>query len=338
MRIGIDLGGTKTEIIALAANGETRYRQRVASVQGSYTATISQIKSLVDTAESYLACRASVGMGIPGSICQYQHSVKNANSHWLNGRPLGKDLALALGRTIKIENDANCFVLSEAVDGAAANYNNVFGVIIGTGCGAGIVINQKLVTGANGLGGEWGHNPLPFPQVFTGSSSFPVDVQTDFFDRFGRPDVSTIYQHKPSICYQAIDQAHTEYPGPLCYCGKRGCLETWISGTGFAKDYQRVTGVAMTAEQIAKAAEQGDSHALDTLDRYCERLAKSLAQVINILDPDVIVLGGGMSNIDALYQDVPQRWGRYIFSDQSNTVLLKAQHGDASGVRGAAFL
>lgn len=334
MRIGVDLGGTKIEIICLDENRKTLCRQRVASPQNDYQATISTIVGLVIQVEADLNLQATVGVGIPGSINTRNQQVKNSNSSWINGQYLQRDLEQALSRNVRIENDANCFALSESIDGVAAGHRNVFGVIIGTGCGGGLVINKQVVRGRNGLGGEWGHNPLPYPSVVKAES----DNTTVWFDRVARPEQSTIYRHKSKPDYFVLQEALSEYPGPLCYCGKRGCLETWISGTGFANDYWRVNDQQLSAEVIAQQAQESDEKALAALDRYIERLAKSLAQVINTIDPDVFVLGGGMSKVSSLYQKVPQRWDKYIFSDYSSTKLVPALHGDSSGVRGAAFL
>lgn len=338
MKIGIDLGGTKTEIIVLDESGAELYRRRMPSPQGDYQATINTIAQLVHDAEQTLtqSTLASVGIGIPGSICKTTYCVKNANSIWLNGQPLLHDLEQALQRPIKIANDANCFALSETLDGAGVNQRSVFGVIIGTGCGGGLYCNGQLITGANGIGGEWGHNPLPFPRFYCPETI--ANTSRHFFDAAGTTATSAIYRHKQTPDYFTANPDENEFPGPLCYCGKRGCLETWISGTGFEQDYFRITGEKLTAQAIIAAAESGDHLAQASFDRYCERLAKSLAQIINSVDPDVIVLGGGMSNIERLYSEVPQRWDRYIFSTTSQTPLKKAVHGDSSGVRGAALL
>lgn len=330
--IGIDLGGTKIEAIALDALGQERYRQRIAT-PNNYNDTLDTLAALVQHIESELSMTATVGVGIPGSLCQRHQTVKNANSVWLNGQPLYKDLTDLLARDVRIANDANCFAISEAIDGAGKGAHCVFGVIIGTGCGGGVVIGGKPLLGHNGLGGEWGHNPLPFPTV-----SADLAAAQHYMDQLGSVPQSDIYRHKPLPSYTTVDLHSAEYPGPLCYCGKRGCLETWLSGVGFQNDYQRLTGEALTAPDIVALARAGHAQAQITVERYCERLAKSLAQMINILDPDVIVLGGGMSNVDELYQQVPERWQAYTFTDHSETQLLPAMHGDASGVRGAAWL
>lgn len=293
MQIGIDLGGTKIEIVALATSGETRFSQRTATPRGDYDATIRTMVDLVEAAERGVGERGSVGVGIPGALSPRTGLVKNANSTWLNGRPLDVDLSRALGRTVRLANDANCFALSEATDGAAAGAPVVFGVILGTGTGGGIVVRGDLLVGADAIAGEWGHNALPWPDA-------------------------------------------GEWPGPPCYCGRRGCIETFLSGSGLQRAYDG--GPAPDAQVIAAAAAAGDAAARAAVDRYTSRLAKALASVINLLDPDVIVLGGGLSNIATLYDAVPHRWGAWIFSDAVSTRLRRALHGDASGVRGAARL
>jgi fructokinase len=287
-RIGIDLGGTKTEAIALDGDGATRLRHRVPTVPGSYEATIETIKELVGAFETELRARATVGVGIPGAISPASGLVKNANSTWLIGRPLDRDLAAALGRPVRLANDADCFALSEASDGAAAGAPVVFGVILGTGVGGGIVVNGRLLAGPNAIAGEWGHNPLPWP--------------TD-----------------------------DERPGPLCYCGRTGCIESFLSGPALG----RHDGRGLTAVEIAQ---RGDTQSELSLARYEERLARALAHVINILDPHVIVLGGGLSRVARLYDNVPRLWGPWVFSDAVSTRLLPPLHGDTSGVRGAAWL
>jgi fructokinase len=271
LRIGIDLGGTKTEIIALADDGRELLRRRVATPRGDYLATIMAVTGLVESVENELGRRGSVGVGIPGAESRITGLVKNANSTWLIGRPLREDLQSALGREVRMENDANCFALSEATDGAAAGAEVVFGVILGTGVGGGIVVRGRPLVGANAVAGEWGHNPMP-----------------------------------------------GEHHRPACYCGRKGCIETFLSGPALAAD--------------------GGADDPAALARYERRLARALAQVINILDPDVIVLGGGVSNLDRLYDSVPALWGEHVFSDQVATRLAKHRHGDSSGVRGAAWL
>jgi len=325
MRIGIDLGGTKTEIICLDRNnGKELYRQRVPTIRDSYDATIQTITDLVSTAEKILGTKGSVGVGIPGTVSGRTGLVKNANSVWLNGHPLDKDLEKSLKRPIRIENDANCFAVSEATDGSGAGKSVVFGVIVGTGCGGGVAINGKAQRGINSIAGEWGHNPLPYPQVF-GKSPHGLFEEA--------PNT------KDTLTHYFVDHPKiAEYPGPLCYCGRRGCIETWISGIGFRNDYRRVTEDEISTHDIIAAARKGEAKAIAALNRYIDRMARSLAYVINILDPDVIVLGGGMSNVQALYEEVPKAWKKYLFTDTVDTVLLPPRHGDSSGVRGAAWL
>lgn len=298
MRIGIDLGGTKTEVIALSGEGRELFRHRISTPRDDYRATVQAIVDLVRLAEEKTGQTGTVGLGIPGTISPYTQRVKNANSTWLNGQPLDKDLARALNRDIRIANDANCLAVSEAVDGAGAGYALVFGVIIGTGSGAGVAINGASRIGGNGNAGEWGHNPLP-------------------------------WMDEDELRYRA------EVP---CYCGQQGCIETFVSGTGFAIDYQRLSGVARKGAEIVKLLEQQDPVAALAMSRYEIRLAKSLAQVVNLIDPDVIVLGGGMSNVDRLYQTVPTLMKKWVFGGECETPVLKAMHGDSSGVRGAAWL
>lgn len=298
MRIGIDLGGTKTEVIALSSEGNALFRHRISTPRNDYPATVQAIVDLVRLAEEKTGQTGTVGLGIPGTISPYTQRVKNANSTWLNGQPLDKDLAQALNRDIRIANDANCLAVSEAVDGAGAGQALVFGVIIGTGSGAGVAINGASRIGGNGNAGEWGHNPLP-------------------------------WMDEDELRYRA------EVP---CYCGQQGCIETFVSGTGFAIDYQRLSGVARKGADIITLLEQQDPVAALAMSRYEIRLAKSLAQVVNLIDPDVIVLGGGMSNVDRLYQTVPTLMKKWVFGDECETPVLKAMHGDSSGVRGAAWL
>lgn len=295
LRIGVDLGGTKIEIVALDETGNQRLRRRVPTPQGDYPATLATIAALVDAAESELGERGSVGVGIPGAESAGSGLIKNASSTCLIGQPLRDDLQDLLQREIRVANDANCFALSESIDGAGQGAEVVFGVILGTGVGGAIVVRERVLTGANRIAGEWGHNPLPYP-----------DEETR--------------------------------PPPRCYCGRQGCVETWLSGPSLAADHARHGGSALTAKAIAARADAGDADCAATLSRYHRRLAKSLAQVINIVDPTVIVLGGGLSNIDSLYTAVPALWGEYIFSDQVHTQLRRHQHGDSSGVRGAAWL
>ncbi len=337
MRIGIDLGGTKTEIICLhAGNGKELYRQRVPTPKNDYKATVKNIAHLVTEAEKILGQTGTVGIGIPGTVSSVTGKVKNANSTWLNGQPLDKDIAALLKRPVRVENDANCFAVSEATDGAAAGIKTVFGVIIGTGCGAGMVVNGKSIVGINGIGGEWGHNPLPFPRLHLADPG----ALYDHFDKGEDREhvVNPTYKNKARPDYITDDPAWNEYPGEQCYCGKRGCIETWISGTGFKNDYRRVYGEEKSTHDIIALAEQGDDKAVATLARYTDRLARCLGGVINIFDPDIVVLGGGMSNVASLYKDVPAIWERYIFSDTVETRLVPPRHGDSSGVRGAAWL
>jgi fructokinase len=298
VRIGIDLGGTKIEVIALANDGREHFRKRVDTPRHDYPKTLEAIAGLVADAEQATGERGSVGIGIPGTISPYTGKVKNANSVWLNGQTLDKDLASLINRQVRVANDANCLAVSEATDGAGAGKKTVFAVIIGTGCGAGIAINGEVHAGGNGIGGEWGHNPLPW-----------LDDDEVRFQR----DVP-------------------------CYCGKKGCIETFISGTGFAHDYFRLSGIQHKGVEIMQLAEQGDPVAELALSRYEIRLAKSLAHVINILDPDVVVLGGGMSNVERLYSTVPLILKQWVFGGECETPVRKAIHGDSSGVRGAAWL
>jgi fructokinase len=294
-RIGIDLGGTKIELAALDAAGAFVLRQREPTPAGDYAATVDAIGGLVDAAERELGERSPVGIATPGAVSRLTGRIKNANSAWLNGRPLREDLERRLGRPVRIENDANCFALSEAVDGAARDAEVVFGVILGTGVGGGIVATRRLVTGANAIAGEWGHNPLPQPGA-------------------------------------------EDHPLPPCYCGRRGCIETFLSGPGLAADHARASGARIAAEDIVARAAAGDRACEASLERYERRLARSLASVINVLDPDAIVLGGGLSRIARLYERVPALWGEHVFSDEVRTRLLAPAHGDSSGVRGAAWL
>ena len=295
MRIGIDLGGTKIEGIAIADDGSERLRRRIVAPRGDYHHTLDAVTGLVRDIERELAVQGTVGVGIPGTVSQATGRIKNANSTWLNGTTLAEDLSRMLDRVVRLANDANCFALSEATDGAGAGAGVVFGVIIGTGTGGGVVVERRVLTGANGVAGEWGHNPLPAP----------------------RPD---------------------ESPGPSCYCGRSGCIETFLSGPALARDYAESGGACVTAQEIAARAAGGEALAIAALERYEERLARALGSVINLIDPDVIVLGGGLSNISRLYERVPQLWGPYVFSDRIGTRLARAVHGDSSGVRGAAWL
>ncbi|WP_299998399.1 fructokinase [uncultured Cedecea sp.] len=298
MRIGIDLGGTKTEVIALADDGAELFRHRLPTPKNDYQATIRTIVELVARAETATGERGSVGIGIPGSISPYTRMVKNANSTWLNGQPFDSDLQRALNRDVRLANDANCLAVSEAIDGAASGAQVVFAVIIGTGCGSGIAIHGRSLIGGNGTAGEWGHNPLPWMD-----------------------------DEELRICEQLP-----------CYCGKQGCIETFVSGSGFSADFLRLSGEHLNGHDIIMRAEQQDAVAEQAIHRYETRLAKSLAHIVNILDPDVIVLGGGMSNVDRLYQTLPQLIKPWVFGGECETPILKAQHGDSSGVRGAAWL
>jgi fructokinase len=315
MRIGVDLGGTKIEGIALEGTRETA-RARIPTPREDYAGTIEAIASVVERLEREARgtagvrggsrpvadAPASVGLGIPGTLSPATGLVKNANSTWLIGRPLQADLEARLYRPLRIANDANCFAISEATDGAGAGADVVFGIIVGTGTGAGVVVGGEVLGGPNGIAGEWGHNPLPWPD-----------------DR--------------------------DLPPPPCYCGRHGCIETYLSGPALARDHEQRTGARLTAEQIAERSTAGDPDAEATLERHASRMARALASIINVLDPDVIVLGGGVSNIGALYERVPRLWGEWVFEchgagppEEVRTRLVRARHGDASGVRGAAWL
>ena len=295
MRVGVDLGGTKIEAIAIDREGRERFRRRVPAPRGNYEDTLRAIAAIVAEAERATGAPARVGIGIPGSASPATGLIRNANSTWLNGRPLPADLERVLARPVRLENDANCFALSEAADGAGAGAPVVFGVIIGTGTGGGVVVHGRPIVGHNAIGGEWGHNPLPWPE-------------------------------------------RDEWPGPPCYCGRSGCIETFLSGPAVSREFAARGGGTKSAIEIAAAADAGDVRAMETIDRYVRRMARALASVIKLLDPDVIVLGGGLSNIDALYERVPAMWPRWTFSDVVTTPLKRAAHGDASGVRGAAWL
>jgi fructokinase len=291
----VDLGGTKIEAIALDSSGRALARRRVATPRDDYEGTVRAIADLVRALEAELGETGSVGLGMPGAMSPASGLVKNANSTWLIGRPLDGDLRTALGCEVRLANDANCFALSEATDGAAAGARVVFGVIVGTGCGGGIVVDGQVLTGPNAIAGEWGHNPLPWAEG-------------------------------------------EELPGPACYCGQYGCIETFLSGPGLAHDHGRHGGEELPAERIVSLAEGGDAEAGAALRRYEGRMARALASVANLLDPDVIVLGGGMSNVACLYENVPRLWERWAFSDRLDTRLVAPLHGDSSGVRGAAWL
>ncbi len=296
MRIGVDLGGTKVEAIALDEAGHSLQRIRVATPKGDYAATVAAIAGLVRKLEDAAQQTGSVGVGIPGTIVAATGLVKNANSLWLNGMPLAHDLSVELAREVRCANDANCFAVSEATDGAAQGFGVVFGVIVGTGCGGGIAIDARVHAGPNGLGGEWGHTPLPWASA-------------------------------------------EEQPGALCYCGRRGCLETWISGTGFEWDFARVASRNLRGREIVAAARAGDPEANAALERLIDRMARGLSVIVNVLDPDAIVLGGGLSNLDRLYDgSLAGRLRGYGFGGGVETPILRNVHGDSSGVRGAAWL
>ena len=295
VRIGIDWGGTKIEALAMDADGRELRRVRISTPRHDYEGSIRAAAELVATIEREVGPTGPIGVGIPGTIVPATGLVKNANSTWLNGRPLEKDLSVALGREVRCVNDANCLAVSEAVDGAAAGQSVVFAAILGTGCGAGIALDGRMHSGPNGLAGEWGHNPLPWQ----------------------RPD---------------------EYPGDPCYCGQRGCIERWLSGPALEGDYHRASGSALPGSEIVSAAEAGDPRAVAALERYEDRLARALAHVVNLLDPDIIVLGGGLSRIERLYRSVPPKIAKWVFGKSAATLVVPAKHGDSSGVRGAARL
>ena len=295
MRIGIDLGGTKIEAVALESNGSELGRVRVDTPVGDYSGTVAALVGIVDRVEAQWGRAAGVGLGTPGAIDPTSRLVKNANSTVLNGKPLGADLTEALGREVRIANDADCLALSEAKDGAAGGADPVFAAILGTGVGGGLMANGALVQGPNAVAGEWGHNPLPWP-------------------------------------------GKGERPGEECYCGRTGCIETFLSGPAIARDYAARTGRSLAGREVGGAAESDDPAAVAVLETFVDRLARALASVINVIDPQVVVLGGGVSLIRRLYTDVPKAWARYVFSDRVLTDLVPAHHGDASGARGAARL
>ncbi len=295
LRTGIDLGGTKIAGVVLGAGGRPLAEHRMASPRQDYGATIRAIGEIVRVVEERAGGRGSVGIGIPGSVAPPSGLVQNANSTWLNGKPLQRDLEAHLGRPVRLANDANCFALSEAVDGAGAGATTVFGVILGTGCGGGLVRDGALIDGPRGIGGEWGHNPLPWASA-------------------------------------------EEHPGPKCWCGRAGCIETWVSGPGLEADHARATGERIAAEEIAARAVGGNAAARATLDRHAGRLARGLAHVINILDPDVIVLGGGLSKLAHLYEVLPDLAAPHVFAEPARVVIKPPAWGDAGGVRGAAWL
>ena len=294
-RIGLDLGGSKIEGILMSSEAAELARYRVATPRNDYAATVAAIVDLTARLKQGISVPTRIGIAVPGSISPFTGLMQNANSTWLNGRPFDHDLAVALGTPVRLANDANCFALSEALDGAATDAHIVFGAILGTGCGGGIVTDGRILDGPHGIGGEWGHNPLPWTT----------------------PD---------------------EYPGPQCWCGRKGCMETWVSGPGMAADHARMTGQMNTAKEIAARAECGDSDARATLSRHADRLARGLAHVVNIIDPDVLVLGGGLSHMSHLYEQLPQLMGPHIFADRSSVVIKAPKWGDASGSRGAARL
>ncbi len=295
MRIGVDLGGTKISIIALAETGAPLFERRIDTPREDYHGTIGALRQLVAAAKSATDQNGSVGIGMPGSLSPRTGLVQNGNSTWLNGKPFQKDLELALGCKVRLANDANCFALSEAVDGAAKDHNNVFGVIIGTGCGGALVVNKKLINGPRNITGEWGHVPLPWMRK-------------------------------------------EEHPGPLCWCGQLGCMETFVSGPALALDHFQQTGQQISAHLLHQHAQDGDKAALASLSRHSSRLARGLAMVSNIFDPDVIVLGGGLSQMSHLYEQLPELIAPYLFTDNRQALVLPPRHGDASGVRGAAWL
>jgi fructokinase len=309
LRIGVDLGGTKIEAIALDLDGSERARRRIPTPRDDYKGTVRAIIDLVGGIERELGRTGTLGVGMPGTLSPATGLVKNANSTWLNDRTFDRDVEAALGRPVRFANDANCLAVSEATDGAAAGERVVFACILGTGCGGGLALDGRVHAGPNGTAGEWGHNPLPWPTP-------------------------------------------KELPGPACYCGRRGCIETWVSGTGLVRDHSANQGAkgslnrgdyhsapeSLTAEAIVERALSGDPAADASLRRYEDRLARALAHLVNVLDPDVLVLGGGMSNVDRLYESVPALVPRYVFGGEANTPLRRAQHGDSSGVRGAAWL
>ncbi len=295
MRIGVDLGGTKIEALALAEDGRELARYRVDTPRGEYVETIRSIRGLVERLELETGQRGTVGVGIPGSVSRRTGLVKNANSLWLNGQPFQRHLSEAMGREVRTANDANCLAVSEATDGAAARQPVVFGVILGTGCGGGVAFHGHVHDGPNGVAGEWGHTPLPW----------------------ARPG---------------------EEPGPACYCGKLGCMEAWVSGTGVARDFLAATGRPLTTREIVACAEAGEPEALAALDRLEDRLARGLAIVVEVLDPDVIVFGGGVSRVQRIYEGVAAKMAAYVFGGEFQTPLVAALHGDSSGVRGAAWL
>jgi fructokinase len=295
VRIGIDWGGTKIEALAMDADGGELRRVRIPTPRYDYDGSIRAAAELIASIEREIGPTGPIGVGIPGTIVPGTGLVKNANSTWLNGRPLEKDLSITLGREVRCANDANCLAVSEAADGAAAGHSFVFAAILGTGCGAGIALHGRMRAGPNGLAGEWGHNPLPW-------------------------------------------QRRDEYPGDACYCGQRGCIERWLSGPALEEDYCRASGSALPGSEIVAVAEAGEPQAIAALERYEDRLARALAHVVNLLDPDIVVLGGGLSRIERLYRNVPPKIANWAFGKSAAPLMVPAKHGDSSGVRGAARL
>jgi fructokinase len=295
LRLGIDLGGSKIAGVALGPGGAAVAQHRMAAPRGDYGATVRAIGDMIGRLERDAGARGTIGVGMPGSISPASGLVQNANSTWLNGKPLGRDLEAYLGRAVRLANDANCFALSEAADGAGAGASSLFGVILGTGCGGGLVFGGRLIDGPHAIGGEWGHNPLPWATA-------------------------------------------DEHPGPHCWCGRKGCMETWVSGPGLEADHARVAGVRLASEEIAARAGRGETQARATLDRHADRLARGLAHVVNIFDPAVIVLGGGLSKLTHLYPELPGRIAPHVFTERSQVRVEPPRWGDASGVRGAAWL
>lgn len=295
IRIGVDLGGTKIEAIAINNEGAVLTKHRVSTPKGDYLGTLAAIKTLVETLEHRVRSTGSIGVGMPGSFSPTTGLVRNANSTWLNGQAFDKDLQSLLGRDIRFANDANCLAVSEAIDGAAKGKHLVFAIILGTGVGGGLAINGRVHQGLNGVAGEWGHNPVPW--------------------------MST-----------------AELPGPDCYCGKQGCVETLLSGPGLSNDHYRATGQQLSGQAIVQAKLSGNQDAINTFTRYQDRLAKAIASVVNVLDPEIFVLGGGLSNVEALYQGLQDRVAMHTFGGEFTTPILPAKHGDSSGVRGAAWL
>ncbi len=348
MKIGIDLGGTKTEVAVLDDAGAFRLRRRVPTPVGDYRATVATMVALVRAAEQ-TAGDCTVGIGIPGAISPATGRVKNANSAWLNGRPLQEDLEAALGRPVRIQNDANCLAVSEAVDGAAAGAHCVLGVILGTGVGAGICIGGRAYRGRNAIAGEWGHNPLPPASHATPSRGLRDPREGNATPAWSGPAPDSVLADRHGSAAALPDWVADESPGPACWCGRHGCNETWLSGPALVADYRRRKAArrrgpprpgeaSLDARAVLTLADDGDQDAEATVQRWLDRLARGLAVVVNVLDPDVIVMGGGLSNVARIYREVPRRWGACVFSDQVDTPIVPAAHGDSSGVRGAAWL